>query len=114
MSSVMVVGSPPLNNGFRPYPVQAGLTVKIRAALKDVITSRRTAQSRLVGGTIEMDDFILGDCRINDRPHAIPVSAYSDPPHGRSMPEITDAVNYVADTVLFAGTALVLASAARC
>ena len=31
--------------------------------------------------------------------------------HGGSTPQITEAINYVADTLLFAGTALVLASA---
>jgi uncharacterized membrane protein len=31
--------------------------------------------------------------------------------HGGSTPEITEALNYVADTLLFAGAALVLASA---
>src|SRR6202035_4806374 len=31
--------------------------------------------------------------------------------HGGSAPEITEAINYVADTLLFAGAALVLASA---
>ena len=47
----------------------------------------------------------------NDRPHSIPISAYLDPRRGGTTPAIMQAINYVFDTWLYAGTALVLASA---
>ena len=51
------------------------------------------------------------DWRIHDRPHSIPISAYFDPRPPRINAGNNEALNYVADTLLFAGVALVLASA---
>ena len=49
------------------------------------------------------------DRRINDRPHSVPVSGYVGPRSWRA--EFNEAINYVADTLLYAGAALALASA---
>jgi hypothetical protein len=49
------------------------------------------------------------DWRTNDRPHSIPISAYLDPRHCGTTPAIMEAINYVFDTRLYVGTALVLA-----
>jgi hypothetical protein len=46
------------------------------------------------------------DWRTDDRLHSIPVSLISVLAHGRITPAILEAMNYVFDTLLYAGTAL--------